>query len=131
MKYLVTVKGDQNDADYVEASYTYDFDELAFSDWGEDFKNIPVTWREVFQAFGDSLKSYKSTSSYSHHNWDNGAWESVLGNVVILLGLEGKGVTASEVHELIWECIPGSCDYPVHTIYSVTATPVAGSITFY
>ena len=83
---------------------------------------------KFFAAFGQALKQ-----TTHHHNWDddNGVQEDILKDTIKILGLDENVVRTALLHEELWDFIPGSCDYPIHTILSITACPVQDEIVFF
>ena len=128
MKYKVTIEGDMNDADYTSESFVVDLDSQFFGNYIEPYNQIKLTYREFFAAFGQALKQ-----TTHRHNWDDdgGVQEDILKDTIKILGLDENLVRTNLLHEELWDFIPGTCDYPIHTILSITACPVQDEIVFF
>lgn len=133
MKYVLTVRGDMNDADYVEESLTLDLDSNPFQGWSEELDKSLITWKDILEALGDSISEYEAVKNKErshYHNWDEDAQAFIFKSMTEKLKV-GESVTVDELQELTWDLFPGSCDYPVHTILSISAMPETDVITFY
>lgn len=134
-KYTIIVEGDQNDADYVSESFDIDLSEQVCSGW-EGYEHILFTYMDLFKAFGKALTDLKKEyiNVRNSYNWcDDNEYsykDIVLQRTFELLG-SPQPLNAFSLEEILWDFIPGTCDYPIHTILSITALPTEGSITFF
>ena len=135
MKHAVTIRGDSNDADYTEESCTVDLEENIFKGWGADFDNKAVTFKQALTALGQALKWFGIEHEH-RSNWRDEERDSTLTpsrtmifkKVVEILAID---IDPSFVYEAMWDFFPGSHDYPVHTIYNITALPADNQIIFF
>ena len=125
----VTIEGDMNDADYTSESFSVDLDSQFFGNYIDPYNNIKLTYREFFTAFSQALKQ-----TTHRHNWDcrdEGVQEDILKDTIKILGLDENVVSTDLFFEELWDFLPGTCDYPIHTILSITACPAQDEIVFY
>lgn len=139
MKHTITITGDMNDADDCEASSSVDLNQQIFSGWGKEFNHLDVTFKKFFTSFGEALEEFSKSNPHIS-NWSDRTYRDsedkqtprskVLTSLINKLKLE-EVLEPSDLMEILCDFIPGTCDYPVHTIYSITALPEADKITFY
>lgn len=139
MNHVVTVVGDMNDADDASQSNSIDLEELVFEGWGENFEGIDITYKQFFNTFGEVLKEFTKANPHVS-NWSDTTFRSYEDSVssrtkVLTAFTEKLGISKlcdpCDMMEVLCDFIPGTFDYPVHTIYSITALPDEGQITFY
>lgn len=135
-KYVISIKADQNDADYVTETNIVDFDEKVFEGWTEPYNKLQTTYRELFKAFGKALQELgiKYESSNLKYNWQDDEYYSYKNEVLqyTLELLEISHILDTDgLEEELNEFVPGTFDYPIHSILEVVATPHEGSITFF
>ena len=139
MKHIITITGDMNDADDCEASSSIDLDKQVFSGWGDEFKNLDVTFKKFFITFGEVLEEFSKANPHTA-NWSNRTYRNeedaqtsrskVLTSFRNKLNLE-ELCEPCDLMEILCDFVPGSFDYPVHTIYGISAIPETDKITFY
>lgn len=138
MKHIVTVTGDMNDADECSVSYPVELDVNMFEGWIEPFNQYNVTYRALFTALGEALREF-SLANPNDSNWaEELRWNreefnprlDVLTLTCKKLNL-GDDFSPYDLMETLYDFLPGTCDYPVHTLYSITAVPDQGQIEFY
>lgn len=138
MKHIITITGDMNDADDSSCSNSVDLDELVFEGWGGRFDALKITYSQFFTAFGEVLQDISKQRPHSS-NWSDRTYRDgspISSRGLVLMSLREKLdltelLDYNDLMEVLWDFIPGTCDYPVHTIYSITALPEEGQITFY
>lgn len=135
-KYVVSIKADQNDADYVTETNIIDFNKKAFEGWGEPYNKLQTTYRELFEAFGKALQELgtKYKNSNLRYNWQDDEYYSYK-NEVLQYTLELLNISdvldIDSLKEELNEFVPGTFDYPIHSILEIVAIPHEGSITFF
>lgn len=132
MKFNVIVRGDMNDADYIEKSTVLDFDIDPFEGWSKE-EGPKHNWHDILTAFSDSIKEYqaiKDKENRWYYNWTEDAQEAIYLKVAEKLK-HVRGYTADYYQELLWDLIPGTHDYPMHSIENITAIPYANTVTYF
>lgn len=134
--YVVLVKADQNDADYVSQTNVVDFDAKVFDDWFEPYDQIQVTYREFITALGQAFQElndkYKNINNF--YNWrdtpHNSYKNEILEYTLKLLNIFNI-LSIQDLEEELFDFIPGTCDYPVHTILEIVAIPNTQAVTLF
>lgn len=135
-KYVISIKADQNDADYITETNIVDFDERVFEGWSKPYDSLTTTYRELFTAFGKALQELgaKYKNSNLCYNWQDDEYYSYKNEILqyTLDILEISHILDIDgLEEELNEFVPGTFDYPIHSILEVVATPHEGSITFF
>lgn len=132
MKFTINVRGDINDADYTEKSHTVDFDDDVFKGWTTE-EGPPITWNDVLTAFAESIREYeakKDKENCWYCNWSDEAQEVIFASLAEKLK-SIRDLSVDYYYDLLWDILPGTCDYPMHTILNITATPAANTVTYF
>ena len=134
-EYVVVIQGDTNDADNATSTNTLTLDGELLEAGYLWPSQPPITHRAFFAALAAGANA--SAEEHGGHNWaneysDDAPKLATLTHMVTAFGCpEAEAEAAVEVmSDVVSEFLPRTADLGIHTIASIVATPVAGSITF-
>lgn len=134
-KYLVAITADQNDADYVTSTNVVDLNDKVFGTWVEPYSNLDTTYAQLFRALSAVLIRFDK-DNINAHNWSDCTRR---GNPLKPLILDALSLEIDAMHilsredldEALWDFIPGTSDYPIHTITNIVIHKIENSIKLY
>ena len=126
MTYIVIVKADMNDADYIEQSNSIaDIDSPCFADF-EDMEDCKLTYSDVFNNFFPVITELKKELNLTQYdsNWTDKITDLFYDRLSKKLEHISADIPTDYLSELLQDFIPGNYDYPIHDILSIQLIPI-------